>query len=140
MKCIRAGNCLYDERGEAFGFLGLYDVLYLFPEIGLKATPHFTLAIRNRLTAMSVADKVLSQARSEGKGVAGVSVQHPISICLMFTPDGRTVVFDSHAHGSAGASVAVARAGVSAVVLAEYWAERHGPLKDAHLCLLCKDD
>ena len=40
MKCIRAGNCLYDERGQVFGLLGLYDVLHLFPDIGLKATPH----------------------------------------------------------------------------------------------------
>ena len=120
--------------------LGLYEVVHLFPEIGLKATPHFDLTIRNRSAATSVIDKVLSQARSEGKVVAGVFVQLPTSICLMFTLDGRMVVFDSHAHRSAGASVAVARAGVSAVVLAEYLAERHGPLKDAHLCLLCKDD
>ena len=132
VKCIRAGNCLYDERGQAFGLLGLYDVLHLFAEIGLKATPHFDLTIRNRSTATSVIDKVLYQARSKGKVVAGVCVLHPTSICLMFTPDGRMVVFDSHAHGSAGALVAVAGAGVSAVVLAEYLAERHGPLKDTH--------
>ena len=82
-------------------------------------------------------EKVLPVARSKGKVVAGVFVQHPTSICLMFTPDGRMVVLDSHAHGSTGASETVGRAGVSAMVLAEYLAECHDPLKDAHLCLLC---
>ena len=85
-------------------------------------------------------EKVLPLARSKGKVVAGVFVQHPTSICLMFTQDGRMGVFDSHAHGSVGASVAVARASVSTIVLVEYLAESHGPLKDTHLCLLCKDD
>ena len=130
----------HDERGQAFGLLELYDVLHLFPEIGLKATPNFDLTIRNHSTATSVTDKVLSQACSEGHVVAGVFVQHPISVFLAFTPNGRMVVLDSHAHGSAGASVAVAISGVSAVVLPEYLAERHGRLKGAHFCLLCKDD
>ena len=117
---MREGNFLYDEsrRAKLAGLLAVYDVLNLWPQMGVKAMTGVDLGLRFD-SFQEVMNPCLNQFLSlHGRsGAAAIYVACPFTICVVFQQD-RMAVFDSHCHGTRGAMIALSDclAGVDTLV------------------------
>lgn len=140
---IREGNLLYDSSAleKKAGLLALYDVLHLWPQLGVKVIRGGDLGFRSASTCKEMLTPILERLQVDADiPAAGVLIACPYSISVTLG-NGRMAVWDSHIHGKEGTLVALSFPSTTPDTMADYLSTflfRHFniQLEDAQLCLL----
>ena len=131
---IREGNALYDGAGLRGALLAVYEALDLLPEKHLKPMANCDFGVRNAEQLLAKLQWAKTSSKSSANVVTAALVQTPFTILLAFFPDGKVIVFDSHAHEEHGAMIAYLPDENSTTV--SLLSSLVGHFQDAHLCFL----
>ena len=130
---MRRGNAAYDDADLHGSLLSVYDALDVLSDARLTVRPHSDFGLHCEIGLVEKLQMCAAEATSAATVVAGILVQSPFSVSLVFLPSGHALLYDSHSHGDHGGLIAVL---VDWADSAKFIALTVGAIDDAHLCLL----
>lgn len=131
---MRHGNALYDASpaGAKGDYLGVYDVPHLVPSIRVR--PSCDFGWRNLVECADSLAKVAIIVKTEAKPAAGIVVQTPYCLSLLFNADS-IAIYDSHSHGVHGAAIVSCSSDVGWDHIGNVLVQAVGQIQDAHFAL-----
>ena len=131
---MRQGNTAYDASDAHSTLLSVYDALDILSDTRLTVRRHSDFGLHSEISLVEKLQVCSAEALSSATVLAGILVQSPFSVCLVFLPSGRALLYDSRYHGDHGGLIAVLVASTDSV---KFIAHLVGTIDEAHLCLLC---
>ena len=118
---IRRGNATYDLKfPDTFPFLSVYDGLDLTVDLGVRRLQHGDIGFRSFSDVAGKFQVLHRHCQTENRLLAGVYVPTPLSVMISLSTSGHVVIFDSHAHDTDGAVLAVVQTACDWATLAAY--------------------
>ena len=119
--------------------MSVYDGLDLTVDLGKRRLQHGDIGFRSFSDVSGKFQVLNRRCQTENRLLAGVYVQTPLSVMIGLSPSGHVVIFDSHAHDTDGAVLAVVQTACDWATLAAYLELTVGKISDAQLVLLGSD-